>query len=326
MVEIRDFACTYENSAGLNEEITRDLGLTFPEAHLHKESLLTLARATKDYEKTPFCVLPFCHTLEAESLGGIINLGNESTGPRAGGYIYTKLEELKDLPPMDLTKGRIHEMLLTARELVDSGETVVFEVCGPITVLSALIDPKHIFKGLRKQPDLVGEIFEKLGDALLEYVAEIKKQGVTLISYADVVGGVNILGPKMAGQVLELFTLPFVKKLEQLTDDHFTVLFCPKTTLALIDTGHAEYRGVPVDAEAGKCQTGADSCQDGADNDSCQASADNDSCQNVAGSAITYQEACVKMAGKVHIAGQMCIKNGNYKLKDGMIIELILLP
>ena len=39
-----------------------------------------------------------------------------------------------------------------------------------------------------------------------------------LISYADSSGGVNILGPKMAEQVVEAFTYEFMKKERGLQD------------------------------------------------------------------------------------------------------------
>lgn len=289
MVEIRDFKCTYDNSAGLNAEITSGLDLHFPEAHLSAESMIKLALAIKAHDGAPFCELPFCHTVEAEALGARINLGNEATGPRAGEPVYTKMEELLDLPDMDFTKGRLCEVLKTARALTAAGEPVMFEVCGPITILSALIDPKQIFKTMRKNPDLAQEIFAKTGAKILKLVDEIKACGVTMISYADVVGGVNILGPKMSTQMMNLFTADFVKELAKRADEHMTICFCPKTTYALIDTGHAQYEPYQLPEPMG------------------------------------YQDACVYAAGKVAMLGQMCVKNGTYQLTEGVIKQLVLI-
>ena len=47
------------------------------------------------------------------------------------------------------------------------------------------------------------DVFWKIGNQLLDYIKEALKYGVNMISYADSSGGLNILGPKMAEQVVE---------------------------------------------------------------------------------------------------------------------------
>ena len=37
-----------------------------------------------------------------------------------------------------------------------------------------------------------------------------------------------------------------------------------------------------------------------------------------------YGEACIAMIGKVGLAGQMCIKNIGYRIKNGLFRELVL--
>ena len=80
---IQDFKCTYGNSAGIREAVTNRTNLKFPDAYKHAETMAELAQVLKECDKAPFCELPFCHTVEAEAMGGIINYGNEKTGPRA---------------------------------------------------------------------------------------------------------------------------------------------------------------------------------------------------------------------------------------------------
>lgn len=94
MGDIKDFNCTYDNSAGIRSEVTEGLGLTFPDAYTHCDTMVTLSKMLKEKDKAVICELPFCHTLEAEAMGGIINLGNEIAGPRAGGYVCTDVEEI----------------------------------------------------------------------------------------------------------------------------------------------------------------------------------------------------------------------------------------
>ena len=248
MGEIKDFNCTYDNSAGISGEVTEGLGLTFPDAYLHADTMAKLSKALKDHDGAGFCELPFCHTVEAEALGGIINYGNDKTGPRAKEYIYTDVEELLNLPEIDFTRGRIHEVLLACKELREKGEHVVLEVSGPFTILNVLIDARYVFKGMRKKLEVMKQVFWKLGNEVLKFMEEAKKYGVELISYADSSGGVNILGPKMAEQVVEDFTYEFLKKVETITDDKTMILLCPKTTFSLLGTEKAKFRDVELPA------------------------------------------------------------------------------
>ncbi len=185
MGDIKDFQCTYDNSAGINEEVTRELELQFPDAYMHHETMA--------------------------------------------------------------------------------------------------IDAKYVFKAMRKKPELMKEVFWKLGGEILRFMEEAKKYGVDMISYADSSGGLNILGPKMAEQVVEDFTYEFLKKAAEKLGDSPLILLCPKTTFALLGTGKAEF----VDAELS--------------------------------GPMEYGEGCIEMIGKARFMGQMCIKNVHYKLESGRI-------
>lgn len=286
MADIKDFKCTYDNSVGVNEEVTKKLNLAFPEAYLHWNTMAQIAEALKETDGTAFCSLPFCHTVEAEAMGGIVNYGNEKTGPRAKEYICTKPEELLELNNIDFARGRIHEVLLACQHLRKKGENVVLEVAGPFTILNVLIDARYVFKGLRKQPEIMKEVFWKIGKELLKYMEEAQKYGVNMISYADSSGGLNILGPKMAEQVVLDFTYDFIKKVEEIIQDDVILLLCPKTTFALLGTGKAEFADVRLSEP------------------------------------MRYGEACTWMIGKEKIAGQMCIKNVNYTL-DNRIFKAV---
>ena len=87
-----------------------------------------LSKALKEHDGAAFCELPFCHTVEAEAMGGIVNYGNERTGPRAGEYICHSVEELLELPSIDFEKGRIHEVLLACRQLREEGELSLIHI------------------------------------------------------------------------------------------------------------------------------------------------------------------------------------------------------
>ena len=43
MAEIREYKCTYSNSVGISAEVTAGLGLEFPDAYMHSETMQVLA-------------------------------------------------------------------------------------------------------------------------------------------------------------------------------------------------------------------------------------------------------------------------------------------
>lgn len=286
---IKDFHCTYDNASGISADASACANVAFPDVHNDARMMADLAKSLKEYNKAPFCTLPFCHTVEAEALGGIVNLGNAETGPRCGGYITESPADILDLPDMDFANGRIAKVLEACRILADEGEHVMIEICGPITIMNSLMDPKHIFKMIRKDADMAKAVFEKLGEQAFRYMQQAKAHGAQFISYADVVGGVNIVGPKMAEGIVDFFTYDYVKRIQQLSDQDCMVMLCPKTTFALIGCEKASFNDIEVSEP------------------------------------MRYGEACIELLGKVKLAGMTCCKNMEFTLSNRIFKEVILI-
>lgn len=279
MGTIKDFNCTYDNSVGISAEITEKLNLTFPDAYLHWESISQIALEIKKSEQTTFCLLPFCHTLEAEAMGGSITLGNGNTGPRAKDYTCTKLEELLELPEIDYESGRIAENLKACQYLSDQGEKVVFEITGPFTILNVLMDARYVFRYLRKKPETMMQVIEKLGDEVLRFAEKAVENGASMISYADSTGGLNILGPKNMEFVTNGFTYPFLKKAQKVVEGKAQIILCPKTTFALLGTEKMVWKDIPIPHP------------------------------------MQYVEACMSVKDQAVIVGQTCLKDTDLILK-----------
>lgn len=288
MDRIIDYKCTYDFASGVNEAFTKDLGLTFPEAYCNRADMVTLAKAQRAYQRFDFCNLPFCHTLESEAMGADINLGNEQAGPRARNYLLQDPSEILNLAPIDFSKGRIHETILAAQELIAQGEAVVFDVTGPLTALDAIIDPRYLFKTMRKNPELTKEILWKMGEESLRFMQVLYDHGVRIISYADSSGGVNILGPAMMEQIMRDFMVDFLKKLHETLPKEMLILLCPKITLALLGTENAVFEDIALDED------------------------------------MSYGQAILALQGKTRFLGHTCIKNANQMLDGGRIRRIAL--
>ena len=287
--KIRDFHCNYSNSVGISAEVTEGLGLDFPDAYKHADTMCVLSRAIKEFNNDGFCLLPFCRTVEMEAVGGNVNFGDANTGPRSAAPICESAEDFLALPDIDFSTGRIREVLEACRILVDSGEHVCLEIVGPWTQMQSLMESRKVVKMQRKQPELMLEAMHKIGSQLLRYVDEARACGVELIMYSDSAGSLEILSPKLMEWSTREFTHPFMKELEKHIDDNMVLQLCPKFAYALIDTGLAE---VKIHDMGGK---------------------------------VDFFEAIMKLRGQLKIVGQTCAKIPGVKIANGKIRELVLL-
>ncbi len=272
MSKLVDFPCKPQDAIGFSQEIIDKTGLSFPESYNDNMSLATLALAVKEDKNFPLCMLPFCHTIEAEALGGKINLGNGLIGPRPKEYAFTSVEDLLQTPSMDFSKGRIHQVLLACTLLKERGEKVALEICGPYTIISSLMDLSLFFKAWRKDPLLTENLFSFISDNLLNYFKAACAAGVDIISYADPAGSLTILGPKYTEKTARLFTVPFLQKAREITAGKALIHLCPKTMLILTGLDLAEFMDLAIPERA------------------------------------SYAEAVLNAMGKTEIIGQACLR------------------
>ena len=283
MPKLVDFPCKPQDAVGFSQEIIDKTGLPFPESYSNSTSLAALAAAVKEEKNFPFCGLPFCHTVEAEALGGKINLGDGLIGPRATEKVFTSVEDLMQTPAIDFNKGRIQQVLLACSLLKERGEKVVLEICGPYTIISSLMDLSIFFKVWRKNPQLAEELFAFISDNLLNYFKAACDAGADIISYADPAGSLKILGPKFSEKTAHLFTIPFLQKARDITRGKALIHLCPKTTLILTGLDLAEFVDISIPGRT------------------------------------SYAEAVIAVIGKTDIIGQACMREESPIVSDRKI-------
>jgi len=287
-MKLVDYKCRHDDSEEKVAQVIAASGLKFPQVHQSGQEMATLSKLIKEAQGDDFCMLPFCHTVEGEALGGRVNLGDAINGPRAKAYVCNSMEDILALETIDFSTGRIAEVIRAASYLVENGEEVVLYLSGPFTILNVLMDPTKVFKAFRKTPELMDAVFNKLQDELLAYVKIMRASGVKVVSYADSSGGLNILGPKFFEQTMDMFTVEILKKISSTVGNEGLVILCPKTTLGLISSGRADWGVIEVTLGA------------------------------------TYRKACISATGKAQFIGETCIKNPSYTVRNGQIRTVLL--
>jgi len=277
--------CGHQDGSGLDPRLAAELGLNFPESHYDARSLAVMAVAMMKKNGAELALLPFCCTVEAEALGGRINLGNASVGPRPADSIYQSVEEFMAAGrEMDIFSGRPAAILKACDLMAAEGREVAVEISGPLSILSGLMEMSKIIKTWRKDETLLARAFEHLGRQIIRYALALKESGASIISYADPIAAPKIIGPTYSRALAESFLVRFLDELRTGLQGRMVHL-CPNTARLLVDCGLGHWN--PIRLSPG----------------------------------LSYQQGCLELKGRVDFLGQACLKRLNYRLPEGVINE-----
>jgi uroporphyrinogen-III decarboxylase len=241
-----DFKCILDKFEEIPESIAGEKGVTFPGAHTKSSEISVLAKALRKYHKDSISRVPFCLTVEAEALGANIKLGDEKIGPRVGKYVFKNVEDLKNIKAINLSEGRISEVLKAVENLSSEGETVALSVQGPFTIMSSLIDPVLFYKAVRKDRTAVEVFMEIICRSIDEYIEEALRRGVKIISYGDSAGSFDILGPKVYKDFSGRYSYAVLKSIEDKLGKAFVHL-CGVTSTSMDRAGFIKSTPIEVD-------------------------------------------------------------------------------
>lgn len=232
MSDILKFKCLGEASQMIPESIINENGLSYEEIHNDKRAMIIAAEKIKELNADFFYKLPFCSTIEADALGASIKLGDLNIGPRVNKYIFSSIDEMCCIGSFDFNRGRISTVLDAVETLSNNGKQVVLNIEGPFTVIASLIEPVEFYKALRKNKDMALSILKKIEDNVVEYMFEAVKRGVKIISYADPMGTIDILGPNIFKEFSAVSTINIIKRCEVFLNEA-VIHICGKLTSSL---------------------------------------------------------------------------------------------
>ncbi|MEG2984426.1 MAG: uroporphyrinogen decarboxylase family protein [Peptostreptococcaceae bacterium] len=281
-----DFKCNQNDNENIPIDIIKDSKVEFPNLHTNAKDISYISKILKYHKADHICKVPFCTTVEAEALGAYINLGDDKSCPRIKKYAYNSLDELSNIKNINFEKGRISEVLESIN-ILSKEEIVTLNVCGPMTIISLLIDLKYFYKGVRKNKPLIEKVMKQLEDNIVEYIVKGYESGAKIISYSDPVGAIEIVGPKIYEDVVSKTTINIIKRISDKLNGCIIHL-CGKTSTALHNFGICNFNEIKYDYN------------------------------------ITYGEALCELLSDegIKIVGNNCLKKSPYKLKNSIIYDI----
>ncbi len=231
------FDCNHAGSEEIPPFIIRKFGASYWDAYQYAPLMSAASALIADSSGDPVCKLPFCVTVEAGAFGADIQFPENGHLPLPGSYRFQRLEDLAELPDIDFSTGRIAEVLESVRLLHATGRRIVLKVEAPFSVLSMMMDSMLIFRGVRRQRDLIMAALAKIRRNLVEYIGRAFRAGADIISYADPSGVVEFVGPKIFQTVSGRETVELLKEARSLRPGGI-IHICGKTSTSL------EYMGM----------------------------------------------------------------------------------
>ena len=179
-------------------ELMHKTGIMWPDAHLDGQKMADLAAGVYENGMFENYGVPFCMTIEVESIGGgKIDMGDDKFEPHVVDYVIGSVSEYEKLSKLDVNSGRA-KVTVDAVKLLkekDDGVPIIGNLSGPISVASSLMDPVVYYKELRRKKEDAHEFMEFVTNQIIEFGQAQIKAGADLIAISDPSGTGEILGP-----------------------------------------------------------------------------------------------------------------------------------
>lgn len=237
---LRDYPCPavvlsdHDETLVLQEFKERDI--TFPT--VFEDAAMYARYAIDQFKGDRLITLPLDHALEAESYGATIVPGDAFHDLRLKEPVTGSLDEVRDLPLPDFTKGRFPVIFDCLHQLNREGYTAGLSLAGPYTFYSALIPLKRLLIASRRDPDALRPLLRRMVDIHLAILKESQKYGATFALLGDPTGSYLVLGPKGFVQSLTEYLVPLLAIIRDTSD--MKIILCPKYRLGLESMGLLE--------------------------------------------------------------------------------------
>ena len=247
MVAASIFKCVGQEVEIIPDSILEGLNISYEESNKNAHEMAILAKALKEYKNEKYCKLPLCHTVEAEAFGSTV-IFDQKVGNRIEKYKINDINLFEDISEIDLKKGRIAEVLRAINILKKNEENVILNITGPFSVATSVMDSQLFYRAVRKDREKINRLLEIIENSIVKLILEGVKQGVDFISFADPVGTMDIVGPKIYKDISGQSTYNILKRVESRLG-RTIIHICGKTSTSLEAVGLIEIERIKAEGQ-----------------------------------------------------------------------------
>ncbi|RSN72801.1 MAG: MtaA/CmuA family methyltransferase [Thermoproteota archaeon] len=178
-----------------NLEVMSREKISFPEAHVSPDKMAKLAASLSELAGMDNVSVPFCLTVEAESLGCQVDLGSNYKLPLVKVSRFKNIDEVR-LGGNFTKNGRVPVVLEAIGLLKDiTNLPIVVPICGPFTLSSHLFGFDTVAKMTVRDPQKLKDVLDEILGISLEYSKELLKAGADVICVSDPYAEPEAIGP-----------------------------------------------------------------------------------------------------------------------------------
>lgn len=238
--------CGNEEASGLPGYVFDTLNLKYPDCYCRRDDLVAISKLIKTKENKSYCMLPFDQTLEAQILGGQVRMSADGLGPRLSSPSLRGVDEFLSYHLPKAYPDKVKETMEAIWLLKKDGEQVIFNLVGPMSVLSGILPMERLFVARRKEREQYVKALLKVQEVIIALARSVKEAGCQILSLADPVASKELLGEAVMEELVTKCYLPLFSELEK---EGMVVHLCPRMVDALVEYGNLKKEAVPLDSE-----------------------------------------------------------------------------
>ena len=194
----------------VTDEMAKKAEIPFPDVHHDAKLMAEMARQAHDLSGLENYGVPFCMTVEAESMGATVDFGDSLCEPHVVHGAIQSVRDYHDLKPMDLSTGRPKAVLDAIKILKEQGGDVpvIGNLTGPVSVAGTTLDCEILLREMRKDHDAALEYMQFITDSVAAFGKAMVEAGADCVCIAEPTGTGELLGPKY----FEEFSVAFLNQ------------------------------------------------------------------------------------------------------------------
>lgn len=231
-MKMRNYKCTYNNSLD-------DSSIPFSAAEVFSNAAAYKAAVEYRSQNDSFVFLPLTNTLEAELQAALIN---EKSFIRVKNPVVPTVAELLPLKAFDYDVP--HYKILTECLQLPYDKPLAYEMSGLYSFLSLLTPIETVFRSFRKNPELENEITSCVLENYFSLIQRLKKTKIQMISLADPVASLDIIGGSALTKLIQIFYVPLIRYIQ--AHMNCVLYLCPKLSYAMEDLNILDVKTIEV--------------------------------------------------------------------------------
>jgi len=176
----------------------------WPEAHSDAEAMARLVFATQEETSLECLSVPFCMTVEAEALGCVVDMGNETVLPHVSAEAFRGPGDLSSLPSFDPARSGRCPVVLEALGILRAANLlypVIGAVVGPVSLAATVMEAGQFLRLARKDSEVAESLVSRMEDVALSFAVAQHSAGAHCVMIAEPTATGEVLGGRHFGKL-----------------------------------------------------------------------------------------------------------------------------